>query len=85
VAVTSAEGRARLTVRDHGIGIEPGKLSGLFERFARGVSAQHYGGLGLGLYIVRELVSALGGSVLAESTPGEGSSFTVDLPCASNR
>ncbi|PTL82019.1 hypothetical protein DAT35_19595 [Vitiosangium sp. GDMCC 1.1324] len=43
---------------------------------------EHYGGLGLGLHIVREIVIALGGSVHAESKPNEGTTLTVELPCA---
>ena len=72
--------RAILTVRDQGIGIEPDLLSTIFDRFKRGVSAEHYGGLGLGLYVVREIAAAMGGSVGVDSAPGRGSTFTVTLP-----
>ncbi|MFL5347442.1 MAG: ATP-binding protein [Hyalangium sp.] len=71
---------ARLIVSDRGIGIAPERLPHIFERFERAVSSKHYGGLGLGLYIVREIVEALGGSVRAESYLGFGSTFTVELP-----
>ena len=54
--------RARLTVRDEGIGIAPEELARIFERFERAVSERHYGGLGLGLYITRQIVEALGGT-----------------------
>ncbi|WNG59932.1 AAA family ATPase [Archangium gephyra] len=80
LAVTAHDGTARLTVKDHGIGIAPDRLPHIFERFERAVSAREYGGLGLGLYIVHELVSALGGSILVDSTPGVGTCFTVQLP-----
>ncbi|NUP14394.1 MAG: AAA family ATPase [Polyangiaceae bacterium] len=80
VAVEERDGHARLVVVDHGIGIEPERLPYIFERFVRGVSATHYGGLGLGLYIVRAIVSALGGKVSAESKLGEGATFVVELP-----
>jgi signal transduction histidine kinase/type II secretory pathway pseudopilin PulG len=76
----TADGQARLTVRDEGIGMTPEVLARIFERFERGVSERHYGGLGLGLFITRELVDAMGGSVTAESVPGRGSTFTVTLP-----
>jgi len=73
-------GRAWLTVRDHGIGIDEGDQRHIFERFERAVSSQNYGGLGLGLYIVKRILEAHGGSVTVASTPGEGAAFTVDLP-----
>jgi PAS domain S-box-containing protein len=73
-------GRAVLTVRDHGIGIEPGNLARIFERFERAVSERHYGGLGLGLYITRQLVEAHGGNIQVQSELGEGSTFTVAFP-----
>jgi PAS domain S-box-containing protein len=72
--------RVRLEVRDEGIGIAPEALPRIFEKFERAVSDRHYGGLGLGLYITRQIVEALGGSIHARSEPGQGSTFTVDLP-----
>ena len=71
---------ARLLVRDHGIGIAPEDQARIFERFERGVSGQHVGGLGLGLWIARAFVEALGGRIRVESRVGEGSTFTVELP-----
>ena len=71
---------ARLVVRDHGIGVAAAERGRIFERFERAVSAKHYGGLGLGLYIVRRIVDAHGGTVTVESTPGAGAQFTVELP-----
>jgi signal transduction histidine kinase len=71
---------ARVVVEDHGIGIPAEHLSHIFERFEQAVAQRHYGGLGLGLYIVRSLVELLGGSITAASTPGIGSTFTVRLP-----
>jgi PAS domain S-box-containing protein len=72
--------RARLTVRDQGIGIEPGDQDRVFGRFERAVSTEHFGGLGLGLYIAREIVVAHGGIIHLASRPGAGTTFTVDLP-----
>ena len=57
-----------------------GDQARIFERFQRAVSDRHYGGLGLGLWIVRQIVDGLGGSIRVESEPGEGSTFTVLLP-----
>jgi len=82
VKLRAQGGNARLAVRDRGIGIDPAHLPRIFERFARAVPAEHYGGLGLGLYIAREIVSGLGGTIAVDSAPGEGSTFTVELPCA---
>jgi signal transduction histidine kinase len=75
------EGRlARLTVRDEGIGIASEQLPLIFDRFSRGVSDRHYGGMGLGLFLTRYVVRSLGGEVVAQSTPGQGATFTVQLP-----
>lgn len=71
---------ARVTVRDHGIGIERDAQQRIFGKFVRAVSAQHYGGFGLGLFIARQLVEAHGGTLAVESSPGEGAVFTVELP-----
>ncbi|HET9594260.1 MAG TPA: PAS domain-containing sensor histidine kinase [Anaeromyxobacteraceae bacterium] len=81
VAVGLAGERARVEVRDEGIGIEADDLARIFGRFERAVSTQHFGGLGLGLYIAREIAEAHGGSIDVASTPGEGTTFTVELPC----
>lgn len=81
VSVTVTPGPlARLVVRDHGMGIAPEDQARIFERFERAVPARHYGGLGLGLWITRRITEALGGTVSVESRPGEGSTFTVQLP-----
>jgi PAS domain S-box-containing protein len=80
MTVAAEGGTARLTVEDSGIGISEELQSRVFERFARGVSARHYGGLGLGLYVVRTIVEAHGGRVFVESASGQGTRFTVELP-----
>ncbi|MFO7178060.1 MAG: ATP-binding protein [Pseudomonadota bacterium] len=81
VGVFAIDGRARLVVRDHGIGIPPEHQARIFERFQRAVSDRHYGGLGLGLWITRQVVEAHGGTIGLESKPGEGTTFVVELPC----
>jgi signal transduction histidine kinase len=79
---TRREGlRAVLAVQDHGIGIDPEQLPHVFERFERGVSTRNYGGLGLGLYIARNIVERMGGVIRCESVPGDGARFVVSLPC----
>lgn len=75
-------GLARLTVRDHGIGIAAEDLTRIFECFERAVPVEHFGGLGLGLYAARAIVHAHGGSIRVESEPGQGATFTVELPLA---
>jgi PAS domain S-box-containing protein len=82
VRVERAGHLARLIVRDEGIGIAPEVLPRIFGRFERGVSDRQYGGLGLGLYISRELVHAMGGQVHVHSRLGQGATFTVELPCS---
>jgi len=71
---------ARIRVVDRGIGIPPSDQSRIFERFERAVAMRHFGGFGLGLWIVRQLVEAMGGSVRVQSVAGEGSTFEVVLP-----
>jgi PAS domain S-box-containing protein len=80
IAVDADETRARLRVSDRGIGIATDAQARVFERFERAVPSEHFGGLGIGLYIVRQVVDAHGGEVLVESTPGAGATFTVHLP-----
>jgi PAS domain S-box-containing protein len=80
IEVGSNEGMAWFKVRDRGIGIAPEHQSRLFQRFERVVSNRNYGGFGLGLWIVRQLVEAHGGAVRLESALGVGSEFLVELP-----
>ena len=80
IAVRGDGERVRLTVRDHGIGVPPEDRRRIFERFERLVSNREYSGFGLGLWIVREIVEALGGTIDVDSRPGDGAAFTADLP-----
>jgi signal transduction histidine kinase len=81
-SVDRVEGVARLCVHDDGIGIDPADHQRIFERFERPAAATHQGGVGLGLWIARELVQAHGGRITVESAPCQGATFTVDLPLA---
>ncbi|HYX89920.1 MAG TPA: HAMP domain-containing sensor histidine kinase, partial [Myxococcaceae bacterium] len=80
IRVGENNGLAWFKVRDWGIGIAPEDQSRLFQRFERVVSHRNYGGFGLGLWIVRQLVEAHGGAVRLQSAPGLGSEFVVELP-----
>ncbi len=80
VTVTTADGEAVIAVRDQGIGIPRERIPLVFERFERAVSSRNYGGLGLGLYIVRQLVEAHRGRVAIESESGVGTTVTITLP-----
>lgn len=71
---------AIITITDAGIGIEPEALPRLFRKFERAASAKNYGGLGLGLFISRQLIEAMGGNIAVVSELGKGSSFAVRLP-----
>jgi NO-binding membrane sensor protein with MHYT domain/signal transduction histidine kinase len=79
ITVRAREDEAWLSVKDRGIGIAPEALSRIFERFERAAS-RNFGGLGLGLYITRQIVEAHGGTISVQSELGVGSTFTVKLP-----
>ena len=74
-------GRVDFSVIDTGDGIAPEDLAGIFDMFRQGSSGPpRGGGVGLGLYLVKRLTDALGGTIAVDSRPGAGSSFTVTLP-----
>lgn len=76
------EGVLRASVIDTGIGIDPDKLERIFEKFTQADSSttRVYGGTGLGLSISRQLAHLMGGELRADSIPGRGSTFFVELP-----
>jgi len=84
VRLESVGDEAQIEIIDSGIGIAPDFLPYVFDRFRQADSSttRSYGGLGLGLAIVRHLVEQHGGKVYAENNPGEGAKFTVALPLA---
>jgi CheY-like chemotaxis protein len=84
VSATSASERAaliRIALTDSGIGIDPAHIEHVFEPFRQAdvSTTRRYGGSGLGLTITRELVELMGGTICAESQPGSGSTFTIEL------
>ncbi|WP_085317512.1 hybrid sensor histidine kinase/response regulator [Derxia lacustris] len=76
---------AVLSVRDHGIGIRAEDSARIFEPFERATGDGGTGGLGLGLFIVRQIVEAHGGRICVQSQPGAGTTFRVELPLAGPR
>ena len=83
VSLESVGQHAEITVTDDGVGIRPELLPYVFERFNQGeaITTRHFGGLGLGLHIVKQLMLLQGGSVRAESAgEGKGARFTLSLP-----
>ena len=78
-----SEGTVTFAVHDDGPGVLPEEREAIFDRFHQTESsAAHSEGAGLGLYIARQLTEAMGGWVALDSTPGEGSTFTVTIPTA---
>lgn len=72
--------RAKLVIKDHGIGIHSNQKERIFELFERGVTNNSYKGLGVGLYIANQIVRAHHGSIKVESKQNAGSAFTIELP-----
>jgi PAS domain S-box-containing protein len=80
VRLASAARTVVLSVRDHGVGVAPGHLPRIFDRFYQ--ASDNRSGMGLGLYIVRQIVEQHGGTIYAESPPDGGTRFVVSLPLA---
>ena len=83
-ASRGSNGGAQITFEDHGTGIDPAHLPHIFERFYRADPSRNRatGGFGIGLAIVKALVEAYGGVIIAESAPGKGTRMTVVLPAS---
>ena len=80
--LSTSEEVVTVRVRDHGLGIPREQLDKIFERFYRvaDLSQRAIPGLGMGLYIVAEIIKHHGGTITVDSAVGEGSTFTVTLP-----
>jgi signal transduction histidine kinase len=87
VRASAQDGLACVSISDQGIGIPAESLSQLFQRFyrAENAEAQHISGMGVGLYLVKEIVGLHGGTIAVDSTEGVGSTFTVRLPRLTTR
>lgn len=82
IAVIQRNGYAKLVVKDRGIGIPKDLKGKLFNRFERGTNAHQIEGLGVGLYLSMQIITAHDGTIEVKSSPGRGSTFTVTLPIA---
>ena len=71
---------AEIRITDEGMGIAPDDQIRIFDRFERAISSKHFGGMGLGLWLSREVVTALGGTISVTSQPGQGATFSIKLP-----
>jgi signal transduction histidine kinase len=80
LASRRVNGHLRVQVADSGVGIEPREHARIFERFYRADPARSSGGAGLGLPIARWIAEEHGGQITVDSSPGQGSLFTVELP-----
>jgi protein-histidine pros-kinase len=80
IELRSGDDHAIIRVTDRGIGIDMEHQQKLFQRFERAVTSREFGGLGLGLWISRQIVETSGGRIDVTSSPGRGSTFTVRLP-----
>jgi signal transduction histidine kinase len=80
VSVHDDAGKVRIDVRDQGRGIAPADIERIFEPYERGARNGEPKGLGLGLYISRQLATSHGGALTVTSQPGQGSTFSLLLP-----
>lgn len=80
LSLIEGEDEVQIVLQDHGSGIDPEKLPNIFNRFERASSDRNIGGLGLGLFIVKQIVEGHGGTIKAKSEMKKGSTFTVSLP-----
>ena len=78
--VTTYEMFSCISVEDHGIGIEEEEIPKLFARFYRSREVRDNEGIGVGLYLARQIVEEQGGYIKVKSTPGKGSTFELFFP-----
>ena len=80
VAIEAADANMRVRVSDQGMGIQDNQMDIIFNRFERAISPYEVSGLGLGLYISKQIVESHGGKIWVESKAGKGSDFIFELP-----
>jgi two-component system sensor histidine kinase VicK len=84
IRATCQSGQVQLTISDQGVGIPAAQVDRIFERFQRGQQAgpHLFGGVGLGLPLAKQVVEQHGGTIVVDSTEGQGSTFVMSLPAA---
>jgi two-component system, OmpR family, sensor kinase len=80
ISIGHSDTRVWAVVRDRGVGISPKDQSRIFQRFEQAVSCAKHGGFGVGLWVVGQLVQAMGGEITVDSVVNEGTTFKVTLP-----
>lgn len=80
ISVRDDQDHLTIAIVDTGIGIEPSEIKNIFNAYYRGTSVTKIPGEGIGLYVVKENLKQLGGTIDVQSTPGKGSTFTLTLP-----
>ena len=80
ITITNDQHNATILIKDNGIGISRNDFGRIFQRFERATTDLRFGGLGLGLYITRQIIEAHGGNINVNSEIGEGSTFIVNIP-----
>jgi signal transduction histidine kinase len=80
LAAATEDHHIRCAVRDNGVGITPEESNTLFDRYRRGNQSRYRPGIGLGLYLCKQIVTAHGGEIGVTSSPGEGATFWFTLP-----
>ena len=80
ISVKDDSDHLTIAISDTGIGIEPSDIKNIFNAYYRGASTTRISGEGIGLYVVKENLNQLGGTIEVQSTPGKGSTFTLTLP-----
>ncbi len=80
ISITIFEVFVRLDIEDNGMGFEEWEINHIFKRFYRGNNARNEDGIGIGLYLAREIISQQEGYIKVKSKPGKGSTFSVFLP-----
>jgi signal transduction histidine kinase len=80
ISLSAGDDKATLIVSDDGLGVAKEKLEKIFNRYERATESRDISGLGLGLFLIKEIVKAHQGSIILESEVGKGAAFKIELP-----